>query len=170
MWPVGQDRLGRPALSVAVSSERAVELTGIILVILQFALLMVLGWQVVTNATGSISIYSLVPLLSGVLLGLWAVSANRPGNFNIRPQPKPGGKLIEHGPYHVIRHPMYLSLMLVGLGAALVSMQTVSWISWAALVAVLAAKAILEERTLLRQVPEYRQYWARTWRFFPGLF
>lgn len=170
MWPVGQDRLGRPALSVAVSSERAVELTGIILVILQFALLMVLGWQVVTNATGSISIYSLVPLLSGVLLGLWAVSANRPGNFNIRPQPKPGGKLIEHGPYHVIRHPMYLSLMLVGLGAALVSMQTVSWISWAALVAVLAAKAILEERTLLRQVPEYRQYWARTWQFFPGLF
>ena len=53
LWPVGQDRLGRPALSVAVSSERAVELTGIILVILQFALLMVLGWQVVTNATGS---------------------------------------------------------------------------------------------------------------------
>jgi protein-S-isoprenylcysteine O-methyltransferase Ste14 len=65
---------------------------------------------------------------------------------------------------------MYLPLVLVGSEAALVSVQTVSWISWAALVAVLAAKAILEERALLRQVPEYRQYWARTWRFFPGLF
>jgi len=153
-----------------MSSEPAIELIGIILVILQFVLIAVLGWQLMTNATGLISIYSLVLLLGGVLLGLWAVSANKPGNFNIRPQPKPGGKLIEQGPYHVIRHPMYLSLMLVGLAAAVVSMQTVSWISWAALVAVLAAKAIIEERALLRQVPEYRQYRARTWRFFPGLF
>ena len=170
MWPVGPDRLGCPALSVAVSSERATELIGIILVILQFALLAVLGWQVVTIATGSIAIYCLVPLLGGVLLGLWAVSANRPGNFNIRPVPKSGGKLIEHGPYRVIRHPMYLALIVVGLAAALASMQTVSWISWAALAAVLTAKAILEERALLRQVPEYKRYWARTWRFFPGLF
>ena len=142
---------------------------GIVLVILQFALLAVLGWQVVTNATG-ISIPSLVLLLGGVLLGLWALSANRPGNFNIRPQPKPGGKLIEKGPYHMIRHPMYLSVILVGLAAALVSMQTVAWICWAALVAVLAAKAILEEKALLQQMPEYSQYRARTSRFLPGVF
>lgn len=152
-----------------MSSERARELIGIILVILQFALLAVLGWQVVTNATG-ISISSLVLLLGGVLLGLWALSANRPGNFNIRPQPKPGGKLIEKGPYHMIRHPMYLSVILVGLAAALVSMQTVAWICWAALVAVLAAKAILEEKALLQQMPEYSQYRARTSRFLPGVF
>ena len=170
MWPLGHDRPGGPALSVAVSTERAISLIGVILVILQFALLAVLGWQVVTNVTGSIPVYSLVPLLGGVLLGLWAVSANRPGNFNIRPVPRSGGKLIEHGPYRLIRHPMYLALIVVGLGAAVASMQTVSWISWAALVAVLTAKAILEERALLRQVPEYRQYWARTWRFLPGLF
>ncbi|MDE1932837.1 isoprenylcysteine carboxylmethyltransferase family protein [Bradyrhizobium sp.] len=152
-----------------MSSERARELIGIILVILQFALLAVLGWQVVTNATG-ISISSLVLLLGGVLLGLWALSANRPGNFNIRPQPKPGGKLIEKGPYHMIRHPMYLSVILVGLAAALVSMQTVAWICWAVLVAVLAAKAILEEKALLQQMPEYSQYRARTSRFLPGVF
>ena len=152
-----------------MSSERARELIGIILVILQFALLAVLGWQVVTNATG-ISISSLVLLLGGVLLGLWALSANRPGNFNIRPQPKSGGKLIEKGPYHMIRHPMYLSVILVGLAAALVSMQTVAWICWAVLVAVLAAKAILEEKALLQQMPEYSQYRARTSRFLPGVF
>jgi protein-S-isoprenylcysteine O-methyltransferase Ste14 len=167
LWPVGPDRPGCPALSVNVQRTR--ERVGIILVILQFALLAVLGWQVVTNATG-ISIPSLVLLLGGVLLGLWALSANRPGNFNIRPQPKPGGKLIEKGPYHMIRHPMYLSVILVGLAAALVSMQTVAWICWAALVAVLAAKAILEEKALLQQMPEYSQYRARTSRFLPGVF
>jgi protein-S-isoprenylcysteine O-methyltransferase Ste14 len=145
-------------------------LIGIALVALQFGLLAVLGWQVLKYWTGSIPIYSLVLLLGGVFLGLWAVSANRPGNFYIRPVPKPGGELIEHGPYRVIRHPMYLSLILAGLGAALVPMRTVTWISWTALVLVLTAKAILEERALQQQFPEYRDYCARTWRFFPGLF
>lgn len=153
-----------------MSSQRLAELTGIALVALQFGLLAVLGWQVLKYWTGSIPIYSLVLLLGGVFLGLWAVSANRPGNFYIRPVPKPGGELIEHGPYRVIRHPMYLSLILAGLGAALVPMRTVTWISWTALVLVLTAKAILEERALQQQFPEYRDYCARTWRFFPGLF
>jgi len=153
-----------------MSSQRLTELTGIVLVVLQFGLLAVLGWQALTYTTGSIPIYSLVLLFSGVFLGLWAVSANRPGNFYIRPVPKPGGELIEHGPYRVIRHPMYLSLMLVGLGTALMSMQAVAWISWTALVLVLTAKAILEERALQQQFPEYRDYCGRTWRFFPGLF
>lgn len=137
-----------------MSSQRLPESTGIVLVVLQFGLLAVLGWQALTHATGSIPIYSLVLLLGGVFVGLWAVSANRPGNFYIRPIPKPGGDLIEHGPYRVIRHPMYLSLILAGLGAALVSMQPVAWISWTALVLVLTAKATLEEKALLQQFPE----------------
>ena len=153
-----------------MSSQRLTELTGVALVILQFALLAVLGWQALTYANGSIPVYSLVLLFGGVFMGLWAVSANRPGNFYIRPVPKPGGELIEHGPYRVIRHPMYLSLMLVGLGTAFMSMQAVALISWAALVLVLTAKAILEERALQQQFAEYRDYCARTWRFFPGLF
>ena len=153
-----------------MSSQRLAELTGMALVALQFGLLAVLGWQALTYANGSIPVYSLVLLFGGVFLGLWAVSANRPGNFYIRPVPKPGGELIEHGPYRVIRHPMYLSLILAGLGAALVPLRTVTWISWTALVLVLTAKAILEERALQQQFPEYRDYCARTWRFFPGLF
>jgi protein-S-isoprenylcysteine O-methyltransferase Ste14 len=152
-----------------MSSQRLAKLTGVALVALQFGLLAVLGWQALTHTTGSIPIYSLALLFGGVFLGLWAISANRPGNFYIRPIAKPGGELIEHGPYRVIRHPMYLSLILAGLGAALVSMQPVAWISWTALVLVLTAKATLEEKALLQQFPEYRDYYAKTWRFFPGL-
>ena len=153
-----------------MSNQRLAKLTGVALVALQFGLLAVLGWQALTHTTGSIPIYSLALLFGGVFLGLWAVSANRPGNFYIRPIPKPGGELVEHGPYRAIRHPMYLSLILAGLGAAFVSMKAVTWISWTALVLVLTAKAILEERALKQQFLEYRSYCARTWRFFPGLF
>jgi protein-S-isoprenylcysteine O-methyltransferase Ste14 len=145
-------------------------LAGIALVILQFALLAVLGSQVAIHATKSVPIYALVLMLGGILLGLWSVSVNRPGNFNIRPMPKAGGKMIEQGPYRLIRHPMYLSLMLAGLGAALAAMSVVAWISWAGLVLVLNAKAAMEERALRQQFPHYQDYCARSWRFLPGIF
>lgn len=151
-------------------TERATEVIGVLLVILQFALLAVLGGEVATSATSSLPIVFMVPFFGGVLLGLWAVSANKPGNFNIRPVTKSGGKLVEHGPYLVIRHPMYLALILVGLGGAIASRQIAAWTSWVALTAVLVAKATLEEKALLRQVAEYRQYCAKTWRFLPWLF
>jgi protein-S-isoprenylcysteine O-methyltransferase Ste14 len=145
-------------------------LAGIALVILQFALLAVLGSQVAIHATKFAPIYALVLMLGGILLGLWSVSVNRPGNFNIRPMPKAGGKMIEQGPYRLIRHPMYLSLMLAGLGAALAAMSVVAWISWAGLVLVLNAKAAMEERALRQQFPHYQDYCARSWRFLPGIF
>ena len=37
--------------------------------------------------------------IAGALLGLWALSSNRPGNFNIRPTPREGGQLVQQGPY-----------------------------------------------------------------------
>ena len=67
----------------------------------------------------------LVPLLPflilplGVLLGLWALSSNRLGNFNIRPVPRAGGTLVQQGPYRWIRHPMYASQALWSLAQLL---------------------------------------------------
>jgi len=36
---------------------------------------------------------------AGALLGAWTLLHNRPGNFNIRPVPKPGAVLATGGPY-----------------------------------------------------------------------
>lgn len=102
-------------------------------------------------------------------LGLWTLSANRPGNFNIRPVPRSGGTLIVRGPYRWIRHPMYVSLMLAGLRAVRVSPHAVAALTWLALALVLTLKAIVEERMLILTYPEYRDYYARTWRFVPGV-
>ncbi len=55
---------------------------------------------------------------AGALLGLWALSCNRPGNFNIRPTPRAGGQLVQRGPYRWIRHPMYSAVMACGLACA----------------------------------------------------
>jgi protein-S-isoprenylcysteine O-methyltransferase Ste14 len=118
--------------------------TQITLITLQFGILLL--------QTGSVALQlrSAVPgLLVALLwlacmaLGLWALSANRPGNFNIRPEPKADGQLVQTGPYRWIRHPMYTAVL---------------WL-----------KAVLEERMMCQRHPAYRAYMARTRRFLPFL-
>ena len=106
----------------------------------------------------------------GVALGLWALSANRPGNFNIHPAPRPGGQLIRQGPYRLIRHPMYTALMLVGGACGWVTDSFPGWMLFLTLVCVLAIKGLLEEWMLAKHHPDYIDYRSRTRAFIPLIF
>jgi len=107
--------------------------------------------------------------LAGALLGLWALSCNRPGNFNIRPTPRAGGRLVQQGPYRWIRHPMYTAVIACGIACAWAGTSRWGWPAAAALAAVLVVKAEVEERWLQLEHTGYAAYRARTWRFLPGL-
>jgi protein-S-isoprenylcysteine O-methyltransferase Ste14 len=143
---------------------------GTVLVVLQLALLAVL---VAAGAPGFVGGHAPVAawLLAAfaVLLGAWSLSANRPGNFNIRPTPREGGHFVGHGPYRWIRHPMYTSLAAFAAAAASAAPPW-AWLAASALAAVLVAKAELEERLMTRRHPQYADYRSRTWRFLPGVF
>ena len=143
---------------------------GSTLVALQFALLAVLAWQAL-DALGRATppLGAMACIAAGVVLGLWALAANRPGNFNIRPQPREGGRLIEHGPYRWIRHPMYSALLLAGLGVAWLAGNAIAWGALAALAVVLRLKAGIEEAAMSRAHAGYVGYRQRTKRFVPGV-
>lgn len=141
--------------------------SGGLLVALQFGLLAAL---LAVAARGEpLSPVPIALVLAGMIVGLWAVSCNRPGNFNIRPTPKAGGRLVSSGPYRWIRHPMYTALLLAGAGLAVASQGPVGWGLWIALAAVLVVKASVEERRMIRAHPAYADYAARTRRFVPWL-
>lgn len=108
-------------------------------------------------------------IAAGVAIGLWALAANRPGNFNIRPDPKPGGQLVVAGPYRYVRHPMYVAVMSATLGLVLLGPAAWRIAAWIALGAVLHAKAGLEEEAMLRTHAGYAAYRARTARWIPFL-
>lgn len=145
-----------------------IEWAGRLLVGLQFGLLALQGWRALASPSAlSVQVVSLLAA-SGVL-ALWALAANRPGNFNIRPTPRDGGTLITSGPYRWIRHPMYTSVLLAAAAAAWKSFQTADTLLWLALLGVLVAKAAIEERALVRRFPDYLDYRARTTRFIPWL-
>lgn len=103
-------------------------------------------------------------------LGAWALTCNRPGNFNIHPIPKPSGQLVQQGPYRWIRHPMYSAVLLAGAAGVAAERGWPAWACFAALAGVLGAKAALEERWLLAHHAGYAAYRARTARFVPGVY
>lgn len=144
---------------------------GSLLVALQFVLLAWLAVDAVRGlAAGRAPVDAIILAALGLALGGWALSANRPGNFNVRPAPRTGGRLVQHGPYRWIRHPMYSALLLAGVAAARFADDAAAWAVLAALAVVLVVKSRVEERGMLEQHAGYREYRGRTWGFVPWLF
>lgn len=107
--------------------------------------------------------------LAGVAWVGWTVRFNRWGNFNIRPEPRSGARLITDGPYRWVRHPMYLGSLVIALGACVAGPQVWRFAAWVILAVVLIAKARREERGLLAQFPEYESYRRGRAFLIPGL-
>ncbi len=104
---------------------------------------------------------------AGIAVGAWALTANRPGNFNIRPEPKSGGQLATGGPYHHVRHPMYFAVMLAMLGFCLGYGTLWRWAALAALWIVLVIKSGIEEDALAARYPGYADYARKRKRIVP---
>ncbi len=141
-----------------------------LLVALQFGLIgaLVLTTAPLATTFANAAAFGLVVL--GTFVGVAALAANPLGNFNIRPEVKPGARLAFDGIYRHIRHPMYCAVLLVMLAALAADPRAWRIGLWLALLAVLLAKALREEGYLRTLHPDYAEYAARTRRLIPGLF
>jgi protein-S-isoprenylcysteine O-methyltransferase Ste14 len=144
-----------------------IALTGRLLVAAQFALLAWLIWPLTPQAWTA---PALALLACAAALGAWTLFHNRPGNFNIRPEPKASARLVIAGPYRFVRNPMYCAVLL--FAAAELTAYADPWkiLACCALALVLLAKSLLEERGLRAQFPGYAAYAKRVRRFIPGVF
>jgi protein-S-isoprenylcysteine O-methyltransferase Ste14 len=140
------------------------------LVFAQFGLIAALVYQVYSawpNVRLETPAAALLAL--SIAMALWTLTVNRPGNFNIIPEPKEQGQLVTDGPYQWIRHPMYTCVLLFCAACALMIDGWWAWYSWIVLFAVLWFKSVVEEHLLLQRYSEYAQYKSRTKRFVPFL-
>jgi protein-S-isoprenylcysteine O-methyltransferase Ste14 len=144
-----------------------VAVAGRLLVAVQFALI---GWLIWPLTKQVWSLPALALLACAVVLGVWTLAHNRPGNFNIRPEPKASGRLVTGGPYRYMRNPMYSAVLLFAAAEVVAYGDMWKIACWFLLALVLLAKALLEERGLRAHFPGYAEYARRVRRFIPGVF
>jgi len=86
------------------------------------------------------------------------------------PKPSENPRLVQHGIYSFIRHPLYASVMAAALGWALVWQSRPAVFAALALIVFLDLKSRREERWLQEQLPEYSDYMKRVRRFIPWVY
>lgn len=111
-------------------------------------------------------------LLEGIGLGvgLWAIVTIRIGNFNVTPDVKQNGQLVQTGPYQFIRHPMYLALLLVTLALVCSQFSLLRLGIWMVLLVDLVVKMAFEEQLLAAHFTNYTHYQRRTYRLIPFIY
>lgn len=104
--------------------------------------------------------------------GLLATLAARELGKGLTPFPRPTTttRVVECGPYRVVRHPMYAAGALFFAGFSL-AFSPAALVVTAALLVLWSLKARVEERFLLEDVPGYDGYMARTrYRLLPFVY
>lgn len=136
------------------------------------------GWFVLMALDAERYRWSQVPLAARAVGALWLAIAMyvvfltmRANSFAapvVKIQAERGHRVISDGPYAIVRHPMYAGALLLFLGTPLL---LGSWWGLAAapiMAALLCARAVMEERTLARELEGYAGYAARVrYRLIP---
>jgi len=88
-------------------------------------------------------------------------------SFSILPE---GRRMVTHGLYAVVRHPLYLAEAVATLGVAINFFSSWALILVAMQLALQIGRIHYEEKVLKEYFPEYEDYARKTWRLIPGVY
>jgi protein-S-isoprenylcysteine O-methyltransferase Ste14 len=112
---------------------------------------------------------ALLGMSAGLALRTWAI-VTLGGWFTLRVGVKPAQRLVQEGPYRLMRHPSYAGAFLAFVASAILLR---AWVAAAvgamALYAAFRRRIRHEERVLAAGLPGYRAYMARTGALRPRL-
>jgi protein-S-isoprenylcysteine O-methyltransferase Ste14 len=138
-----------------------------IYVVIQIVFIILIG---ITGPIIADNIMILIGEIVGVILMVWAIWTMKLNNLNISPDLKNNSILVLSGPYKLIRHPMYASVLLVTLMLVINHLTLWRVGFWLVLSIDLYFKFIYEEKLLLTKYSEYSDYMSKTKRLIPFIY
>lgn len=107
--------------------------------------------------------------LFGLLLIIWAILTRRTAGKK-HDHKLPGGYFfVDHGPYEIIRHPIYTGFLLIMLMVVEIQFTLFRLIALAILCGAIFMKILREEYFMKQEVPEYGDYIRKTKALIPYL-
>ncbi|HEX7544145.1 MAG TPA: isoprenylcysteine carboxylmethyltransferase family protein [Candidatus Limnocylindrales bacterium] len=146
-----------------------VGIIGFIVVAIPSAVAMVATLQALAEpADAAIRLVGIALLLASGLFEVWGIrSMGR--QMASAAEVRPDTVLVTGGAFGVVRHPLYLSVLLLWAGGALSLLSWAMAVAWLLLVPAFVARARVEERLLSRHFGEaYSAYAARVPMLLPG--
>lgn len=142
---------------------------GRMLVFLQFGLIIILAvYPDSTTVDSRLNILGTVLIAIGLVL-LFAGFRGLGKSLNANPVPNQDGVLVTSGIYAIVRHPIYLGLLIITLGLVVSSGVLAQFLPWVFLAALLAYKMRWEEVLLTEKYKGYAEYMTRVPAVVPGL-
>jgi len=88
-------------------------------------------------------------------------------SFSILPE---GRQLVTHGPYALVRHPLYLAEAIATVGMVITFLSLPAFLLMVVQFSLQLVRIHFEEEILKKAFPEYKSYAKRTWRVVPGVY
>jgi protein-S-isoprenylcysteine O-methyltransferase Ste14 len=108
--------------------------------------------------------------VAGDAFMLWAMIVNPYLEGEVRIQTERGHRVITTGPYAIVRHPMYVGLILLLAGIPLLLGSSWVLLPVGVVVLLLVIRMVFEERLLRKELPGYEAFMLRTpHRLIPGV-
>ena len=109
-------------------------------------------------------------LVAAIALIAWTLAVNRHAESSVRIQTDRGHTVVSSGPYRYIRHPMYVGLILMYLGAPFILGSLWSLAVGGVIWALTIWRTAMEDRTLRSELAGYEEFTSQTrYRLVPGV-
>ncbi len=106
---------------------------------------------------------------TGLVIGIYAVFNNGLNNFLIISEIKDEARLVTHGLYSYIRHPMYFSVIVISFALIIKKINSTNLFLFTLIIAILFLKAKKEEKLWSEKTPNYKEYIKNTKMMIPFL-